>query len=89
LVVKSKRFSLFKWLVENGANINFQDDKGNSALHYAIRRNHNFAQIGQLLRCGADPYLLAKDGTTPVSLAKKLGKTKLVALLCEAAVQSS
>jgi hypothetical protein len=81
LVVKSKRFKLLAWLVKNGANINFQDHKGNSALHYAIRRNHNLTQIEQLLSYGADPHLPAKDRTTPLSLAKRLGKTRLVALL--------
>ena len=53
----------------------------NTALHYAVKRNHNLAQMAELLECGADPTLKAKDGTTPISLAKKQGKTKVVAAL--------
>jgi ankyrin repeat protein len=80
-IVKAKRFGLLKWLVANGSNINFQDSHGYSALHYAIERNHNLAQIDELLRLRANPSLKARDGTTPMSLAKKLGKTKLAQLL--------
>ena len=81
--VKAKRFKMLDWLVKNGARINFQDGQGYSALHYALKRNHNFKQIEQLLCLGADPQLKARDGATPLSLAKRLGKTKLATLLEE------
>ena len=84
MIVKSKRFKLARWLVENGANINFQDSQGFSALHYAIKRNHNLAQLEDLLKLGASPTLAAKDTSTPLSLAKRLGKTKAVDLLLSA-----
>lgn len=78
---KAKRFKLLDWLVMNGADINFQDAPGYTALHYGVKRNHNLAQMEQLLRHGADPKLKARDGTTPLSIAKRLGKEKLAALL--------
>lgn len=80
-IVKAKRFKLLKWLVDNGADVNFQDNQGFGALHYAVKRNHNLAQIEELLRYGASPKLVARDGVTPLSLARRQGKTKVVALL--------
>jgi ankyrin repeat protein len=81
--VKAKRMKPLDWLVGNGARINFQDGQGYSALHYAVKRNHNLKQVAELLQLGADPDLKGKDGATPLSLARKLGKTKLTKLLEE------
>lgn len=80
-IVKAKRFCLLPWLIENGADVNFQDEQGLAALHYAVKRNHNLGQIEELLRYGAKPTLAARDGVTPLSLAHRLGKTELVQLL--------
>ncbi len=82
-IVKAKRFRLLKWLIDSGADVNFQDEQGFAALHYAVKRNHNLTQIDELLRYGAKPTLEARDGVTPLSLARRLGKTKLVKLLEE------
>jgi len=81
LAVKSRRFKLLDWLIDNGADINFQDSSGCSGLHHAIRRKFTAAQVKTLLDRGADPTLKAKDGSTPASLAGSQGRTKLVALL--------
>jgi len=81
--VKAKRMKLLGWLVGNGARINFQDGQGYSALYYAVKRNHNLKQVAELLQLGADPDLKARDGATPLSLARKLGKAKLTKLLEE------
>jgi ankyrin repeat protein len=81
--VKAKRMKLVGWLVGNGARINFQDGEGYSALHYAVKRNHNLKQVAELLQLGANPDLKAKDGATPLSLSRKLGKTKLTKLVEE------
>jgi len=43
--IKAKRFALLDWLVSNGADINFQDSSGYSALHYAASGTHTLAQI--------------------------------------------
>jgi ankyrin repeat protein len=79
-IVKAKRLKLLPWLVASGANINFQDQHGYSSLHYAVKRNHNLQQIEQLLELGANPNLAARDGSTPFSLAKRRGKSKVVSL---------
>jgi uncharacterized protein len=80
-VVKSKRLQLLKWLIDHGANINFQDVNGYTPLHHAVKGNHTLAQIRALLGYGANPTIKARDGATPLSLARKLGKPRLVALL--------
>jgi ankyrin repeat protein len=79
--VRSKRLRLLKWLIDNGARISFQDDKGYTALHYAAKGSHTLAQVEELLRYGAPLDIEAKDGSTPISLARDKGKTKLVVLL--------
>jgi len=80
-IVKSKRLQLLKWLIDHGANINFQDHEGYSPLHYAVAKDCNRAQIQELLRYGAKPALKAKNGDSPISLARKLRKARLVELL--------
>jgi ankyrin repeat protein len=79
--VKARRLMLLKWLVDNGAQINFQDEQGYTALHYAARGTHTLTQVEELLHYGAKPALTARDGSTPISLATDRGKEKLVPLL--------
>lgn len=83
LMIKSKRFKLLDWIIARGANINSQDDKGYTGLHFAVKRKFTLAQVKMLLDHGANPLLKAKDGSTPISLAADHGRTKLVALLRE------
>jgi ankyrin repeat protein len=79
--VKARRLHLLKWLVDHGADINFQDAEGFAALHYAVKRDHTLAQIDELLSCGARPELKANDGSTAIGLAAAKEKSKLVRLL--------
>lgn len=79
--VKARRLMLLKWLVDNGAQINFQDDQGYTALHHAAKGTHTLTQVEELLQYGANPALEARDGSTAISLATDRGRTKLVALL--------
>ena len=79
--VKARRLKLLKWLIDHGAEINFQDPDGYSALHYAARGSHTLAQVEELLAYGARPQLKAKDGNTPITLAEAKGKSRLVKLL--------
>ena len=81
--VKAKRLRLLKWLTDNDANPNFQDADGYTALHHAAKGTHTLGQIEELLRHGARPDIQAKDGSTPLSLARERGKKKMVALLDE------
>lgn len=78
---KARRLKLLKWLIDHGADINFQDANGFSALHYAAKGTHTLVQVEELLSYGAKPQLKARDGSTPVTLAEAKGKPKLVRLL--------
>ncbi len=83
--VRAGRLKLLNWLVKNGANINFQDRDGLTSLHHAVKGKHTQAQCEELLRLGANPHVMANDGTTAISLARSSGKKKLVALLKKSA----
>jgi ankyrin repeat protein len=80
-IIRANPFALLRWLVDHGADINFQDQKGCSPLHYAVKRNHTLAQIVMLLKLGANQNLSAKDGQSPISLAMTRKKRRLVELL--------
>ncbi|MCG8568583.1 MAG: ankyrin repeat domain-containing protein, partial [Spirochaetes bacterium] len=55
-----KAYNIAKYLIENNADINLQDNQGNTALVYAIERGrHNIAML--LLENGADIHLKAKS----------------------------
>lgn len=81
LCVKSKRLKPLSWLVQNGANINFQDSEGRSPLHFAVKRDYTLAQVRELLDLGADASSRANNGETPLSIAIERRKTKLTAML--------
>jgi ankyrin repeat protein len=62
-------------LLEHGANPNWRDDQGNTAMHRAIRSRivldpAKFIQL--LLDAGADPHLRNQDGRTPLEEAESL-----------------
>jgi hypothetical protein len=79
-----------KFLLDNGANINIQDDKGNTFLHYFInslksssvyfiglKTYINFLEF--LLNNGSDPLLENKEGFSPYSIImKEVPKQKYV-----------
>ena len=62
--------SLVRNLILQGVNVNYQDDSGRSALHFAASFNH--IQCGILLvEAGADLRLVDRDSHTPLDLASK------------------
>jgi hypothetical protein len=76
--VKNSHFAAAERLLRHGANVNVQDSKGLTALHYALRKDSAPKHVEMLVRHGADPSLRAKDGKTPVDLvARRRDKTYL------------
>ena len=55
-------------LLDIGANVNYQDDNGYTALMVAVSIN-NIGTIHQLLQAGADVHIQAKDGATALIVA--------------------
>jgi ankyrin repeat protein len=49
--------------------VNFADNKGNTALFYAVKRKYDSEQIEMLLKYGADANKKSKDGISPKMLA--------------------
>jgi ankyrin repeat protein len=59
--------------LHRGANINVQDDKGNTPLHEAVRLV-NLPAVKLLLDCGANIMITNKSGETPSDILNKFIK---------------
>ncbi len=68
-----------RYLLESGADPNYQRQRGWLAIHHAIARDNALEIIDLLLDHGADPTLL-KDGASAVALAARRGRGDLLAL---------
>jgi ankyrin repeat protein len=68
-----------KYLLERGADPNYQRGRGWIAIHHAIARNNSLAIIELLLDHGADP-MVRKDGATAIERATRKGRGDLLAL---------
>ena len=55
-------------LLDEGADPNIPDNKGNTALHYAVLNGH-VNMVDDLLAHGANPNTVSKEGETPLHLA--------------------
>ncbi|AAV50367.1 ankyrin containing protein [Acanthamoeba polyphaga mimivirus] len=60
-----------QFLLEKGANPNIQDNSGNTALHYAVKR-HEFEMVEILLRYNASPEIINKKGKNVFSNMHKI-----------------
>jgi hypothetical protein len=75
-----KRFNIAEWFLQNGANINFADAEGNTALFYAVKRKYKIEYIKLLLRFGADFHTENKDGVSPKKLAEINNQKRILKL---------
>jgi ankyrin repeat protein len=57
-----KRFDAAKFLALNGANVNFQDHKGRTALHHGLEKEFDPGLLKWLVQHGASPDIAAHDG---------------------------
>jgi ankyrin repeat protein len=74
--IKWSRFTAAERLLRHGANVNFQNSKGVTALHMVLKKNSAPTHAEMLLRHGADPTIRSKDGKSPLDLvAKRRDKT--------------
>ena len=75
---------LLKWLVKNGANINFQDRIGYAALHFAGQ--NKYVDIAAfLLKSGANPNIQDIHGNTPLwkAIFESVDEKRVVKLLLD------
>lgn len=62
-----------KALLDRGAEVNAQDELGNTALHFAANNRSDF--VGWLMKAKADPSVTNQFGTTPIDLVRSRGWT--------------
>ena len=72
-----------KVLIEGGANVNMQDENGDTALMLAAR-NNEVACVTYILDAGAQVNLLNHYGQTAITMASKKGHIECVKKLVEA-----
>ncbi|MCF7806301.1 MAG: ankyrin repeat domain-containing protein [Simkaniaceae bacterium] len=70
---------LVRFLLSKGAKVNTKDRDGNTVIHAAARKGGPIMEA--LIRAGADPDAMNKDGRTPLSLATGVGHLDSVNLL--------
>jgi len=74
--------SVFRYLVDNGANINRIDKVHRTPLLYAMV-NKNYAKVSYLIKKGANPRIGLYKGLTPLMLAAARGDSLLVKILVD------
>jgi uncharacterized protein len=69
--IKWSRFTAAQRLLRHGANVNFQNSKGVTALHMVLKKNSDRKHVEMLMRHGADPTIRSKDGKTSLDLVAR------------------
>lgn len=72
-------------LLEAGVAADAEDERGRTALHFAVLGGHRTqaALLSALVEAGADPLQTDDDGHTPLSLAVHRGEVRLVETLID------
>lgn len=78
-----RRFAVAEWFLNNGANVNAVDSKGNNALFYAIKKKYKIEQVEMLLRFGADFNQENNEGQSAKKLAIMNKQKKLLGLFIQ------
>jgi uncharacterized protein len=68
--IKWSRFVGTERMLRHGANVNFQNRKGLTALHVVLKKNSDRKHVEMLLRHGADPTIRSRDGKSPLDLVR-------------------
>ncbi len=69
--IKWSRFKAAERLLHHGANVNFQNSKGTSALHAVVKKNSDRRHVEMLLRYGADPTIRDAKGVRPLDMVAR------------------
>jgi len=59
-----RRFEAAKFLARKGADVNYQDEKGKTALHHGVEKEFDPALLKWLVKRGASPDIEDRDGVT-------------------------
>lgn len=86
--IKWSRFVRAERMLHHGANVNFQNSKGLTALHLLLKKNSDRRYIELLLRHGADPTIKSRAGQSPLDLVgRRRAKTDLNLFLSSRALR--
>jgi hypothetical protein len=80
-----RRFKAAKFLVLKGADVNYRDAKGRTALHHGVEQDFDPALLKWLVRHGALPDIEDRDGVSPRLRAGRKREKKFLAALGESA----
>lgn len=69
--IMNSRIDQIKLLLENHADVNIINDKGDNALHCAMLVHGDIAVVKLLVDAGIDMYLKNKKQNTPLAIAKE------------------
>ncbi|XP_020359528.1 arf-GAP with coiled-coil, ANK repeat and PH domain-containing protein 2 isoform X2 [Oncorhynchus kisutch] len=72
--------SACEFLLQNGANVNYRDQRGQGALHTAATWGHT-GQVCLLLKKGANQYAVDERGHDPLAIAIETAHADIVTLL--------
>ncbi len=83
--IKWSHFAAAERLLRHGANVNFQNSKGMTALHFLLKKDSDRKHIEMLLRHGADPSRKNAEGIRPLDMVAKRRDKTLFELLSKRA----
>lgn len=66
LASKSRNLKLIRMLIQEGGDVNAQDEVGDTPLHWAMARRDNYDVVRLLIQSGADLASRATDWKTPL-----------------------
>lgn len=76
-----QRFDAAKFLARKGANVNYQDQKGKTALHYGVEREFDPDLLRWLVKHGASPDIKDRHGVSPREKATRKRDKRFLAAL--------
>src|SRR6267142_5516422 len=66
--IEWSRFAAAERLLHHGANVNFRNSKGMTALHFLLKKKSDRKHIAMLLGYGADPTIRNGEGKSPLDM---------------------
>ena len=76
-----KQFDAARYLAKRGADVNYQDRKGRTALHHGVEKELDPSQLRWLVQHGASPHIPDRDGVSArLKASRKRDKRWLEAL---------
>lgn len=75
-----RKLNVAEWFLKNGADVNFSDPDGNTALYFAVKRKYKIEEVKLLLKFGADFNKQNNQGVSPRKLCELNKQRKILSL---------